>query len=42
VYWELALPGRLLFFDGQNSRQIVETVLDGLQLRGRARVRSFA
>ena len=32
----------LLLFDGDNSRRIVETALDGLQLRGRSQIKSFA
>jgi len=31
----------LLFFDGLNSRQVVETTLEGLQLRGKSQVLSF-
>ncbi len=31
----------LLLLDGDNSRRIVETVLDGLQLRGRAQIKYF-
>ena len=31
----------LLLFDGDNSRRIVETVLDSLQLRGRSQFKTF-
>jgi len=31
----------LLLFDGDNSRRIVEAVLDGLQLRGRSQFKTF-
>lgn len=31
----------LLLLDGDSSRRIVETVLDGLQLRGRAQIKTF-